>query len=303
MRMFWNGIIGLIQAAQQEVKNPLIGNPCPLPVYQWWQSYPPVGTFIGILGGLGVIVPWLFRPPEKMGRTEKAIWTFVMFSLVWLELRSLYLDRDAHDAEQAHARCEQLQNFNQIAQGISNAIRQSQEQFDATMIGLKTTIQLTDHSISRVNEAIRTSTGGDSFCYVSFGNLTDAGALRVATPGGSFRYPLHNVTVHFVDQDDPTAGPLSGEQYQIGDISDPHVAESLPPISLMKRKRWNFLIEFTALNGMWYEQAKLRKVDAMWEVAVKVTKWVPVGDKKPMQVRTIFESVSKNYPRTNGEVD
>ncbi len=58
--MFWNGIIGLIQAAQQEVKNPLIGNPCPLPVYQWWQSYPPVGTFIGILGGLGVIVPWLF---------------------------------------------------------------------------------------------------------------------------------------------------------------------------------------------------------------------------------------------------
>jgi len=71
------------------------------------------------------------------------------------------------------------------------------------------------------------------------------------------------VTVHFVDQDDPTAGPLSGEQYQIGDISDPHVAKSLPPISLMKRKRWNFLIEFTALNGMWYEQAKLRKVDAM----------------------------------------
>ena len=59
-------------------------------------------------GLLGVIVPWLF---ERMGRTKKAIWTLVMFALVYGEIRTLYLDRDQHDREQAQANCEQIERF------------------------------------------------------------------------------------------------------------------------------------------------------------------------------------------------
>lgn len=122
-------------------------DPCPLPIQPWWQWHPPVGTYIGILGVLGVIVPWLFRPPEKMGRGEKALWTLLLFILFGLELRTLYLDRDEHDAQQAQARCQQLESFQKIADGINTAITTSQSQFNQTMLGLQTTIGGTQQAI------------------------------------------------------------------------------------------------------------------------------------------------------------
>lgn len=94
--------------------------------------YPPVGVFIAILGVLGIVVP-LIRDLAKMGKWEKAIWTFVMFALMGLEIRSIYLDRTAHDIEQDKARAEQLQHFNEIGEGIKGAVAESQKQFDATM--------------------------------------------------------------------------------------------------------------------------------------------------------------------------
>ena len=45
-------------------------DPCPLFAPPWWQWHPPVGTYIGILGVLGVIVPWLFR--DGFDRREAA---------------------------------------------------------------------------------------------------------------------------------------------------------------------------------------------------------------------------------------
>lgn len=71
--------------------------------------YPPVGVFIARPGVLGVVVP-LVRDLARMGKWEKAFWTVVMFALMGLEIRSIYLDRNAHDIEQAKARAEQLQH-------------------------------------------------------------------------------------------------------------------------------------------------------------------------------------------------
>ena len=68
-----------------------------------------------------------------MGRGEKALWTLLMFILVGLELRTLYLDRNEHDREQAYAACEQLERFGQIADKMDSAISTSHSQFNATM--------------------------------------------------------------------------------------------------------------------------------------------------------------------------
>jgi len=95
--------------------------PCIELVHHWWQWHPPVGTFIAVLAIFGVFVP-LYRPWEKIGRREKAIWTIVMFALLWLELRTLYLDRDDHDAEQVYVRCAELQSFQKIADGIKQEL-------------------------------------------------------------------------------------------------------------------------------------------------------------------------------------
>ena len=111
-----------------------------------WHWYPPVGVFIAILALLGVLVP-LFRDLAKIGKREKAVWTSVMFALVGLEIRSIYLDREVHDKEQAVARAEQLKQFSEIAKGIDTTIDNSQKQFDATIGRINTTLQTSERTL------------------------------------------------------------------------------------------------------------------------------------------------------------
>src|SRR6202044_704655 len=94
--------------------------------------HPPVGVYIGILGFLGVLVA-LTRDPTRIGKREKAAWIFVMFALLLLEVRSVYQDRNEHDTQQAEARDREIESFAAIADGINDAIHQSQQNFDATM--------------------------------------------------------------------------------------------------------------------------------------------------------------------------
>jgi hypothetical protein len=68
--------------------------PCSVYVPHWWEWYPPIGTCIAILGLLGVLVP-LYRQRDKIHRFERAGWTLLMFILLGLELRTIYLDRAA----------------------------------------------------------------------------------------------------------------------------------------------------------------------------------------------------------------
>jgi len=90
---------------------------------------------------MGVIVPWLFRPLEKMVKSERALWTAIMFALVLLEIDSLYQDRNEHENEQAQARCEQTEKFGAIAQGIKNAITESDTQFGKTTVELNKNLE------------------------------------------------------------------------------------------------------------------------------------------------------------------
>jgi len=111
-----------------------------------WNWYPPVGFFIAILALLGVLVP-LFRDLTKIGRREKAAWTFVMFLLVGLEFRTLYLDRADHDQKEADARATQLKGFKEIGTGIEAAIQKSQQQFDETMTRIGTTLKTSEETL------------------------------------------------------------------------------------------------------------------------------------------------------------
>src|SRR5579864_3208711 len=56
-----------------------------------WAWHPPVGVWIGVLRLAGIIVP-LVRDPKEMGKWEKATWTFVLFALLLLEMKTVYQD-------------------------------------------------------------------------------------------------------------------------------------------------------------------------------------------------------------------
>src|SRR5690242_12397749 len=95
-----------------------------------WTWYPPIGVFIALQAAIVGVVP-LFRDLVRITRREKALWTMAFFALTVLELRSIYLDRGAHDREQAAARSEQLVQFGEIANRIDASIQQGQQQFQA----------------------------------------------------------------------------------------------------------------------------------------------------------------------------
>jgi hypothetical protein len=103
----------------------MIIEPCPEVTSPWWNWYPYVGTFIGVLAGLGVLVPW-FRGSD-IGKGEKAFWSVVMVGLVILELRSITLDGHQHIRDQAHAECVQLQSFRDIAGTLNDTLSKTNQ--------------------------------------------------------------------------------------------------------------------------------------------------------------------------------
>jgi hypothetical protein len=150
---------------------------CPEFIPPWWSWYPYVGTFIGILAGLGVLVPW-FRGSE-IGKREKAFWTFVMLGLVVLELRSITLDSHQHDRDQAMALCHQLQSFQKIADKLNESLTLSRNQYQSTIDHVNGVLTTTQTVAGLAKENLLNVTGGNTFAYVKPQNYLDSKNLFV----------------------------------------------------------------------------------------------------------------------------
>ena len=155
----------------------------------WFQWHPPVGVFIAILALLGVLVP-LFREWGTIKQLEKSAWTIAMLALLSLELRTLYLDRDEHDREQALSNCRQLEHFGAIAQRIETTINTS-KQVNSKLDVINDFIrkpypqsayidqrQRRSADIDRKLETIRDRASGDQIKYLRTLSLQINNALR-----------------------------------------------------------------------------------------------------------------------------
>jgi len=105
--------------------------------------HPPVGTYIAILGVAATVMS-LMPPANKW---EKAVWMAGIVGLAVLEIQNLYHDRDVHDNAERAARQSETQAFKGIADGIDNAIKNSQKQFDVTMGQMGTTLKATQIAV------------------------------------------------------------------------------------------------------------------------------------------------------------
>jgi len=117
-----------------------------------WAWHPPVGTWIGVLGFLGVIVA-IVRDPKEISQREKVVWIMALFLLLGLELKTLYQDRDEHDAAERESRERSEENFREIAKGIEKTtsdvgraidaldttLKEGRDHFDQTMNGISRT--------------------------------------------------------------------------------------------------------------------------------------------------------------------
>lgn len=255
---------------------------------------PPVGVFIAMLALLGVLVP-IFRDLAKIGAREKALWTTGMFSLVWLEIRSIYLDRAAHDRQEADARAAQLEGFKSIAKGINETSTQNQQQFAAT-------VKSFEEVMRGVQDSINTITGGDSFAYLTFMYLQHQMAHLCFHHGG--KYPLYGVTAKIVDLNkmkemiankEPFTMPLRCDIIMpVGDISA-NAARPMGMITFTGVDRQDYNVFFYGRNGFWSQLIRLRWIDNRWISATRVL----AADGRTV----LYEDVGPAFPRANDEVD
>jgi len=266
--------------------------------YKLWSYHPPVGVFIAMLAVLGVLVPMI---REKVGRREKAVWTVVMFVLLLLELKSIYQDRNEHEQEQANARNLELQNFDKVGNGITEAIRQNQQNFNSVMANTDT--------------LLKANLGGDSFCFMLFEpGLLEWKGQAVPEFAHKGKYPLYDVNVLIID--DVKAEKLTGKlekgkgvilagimpaeaTISVGDM--PAGSSNIlwnKPISL-DNDPMSLTMMFTARNGSWQEQMKATKVNGKWMQAIVVYRMTRGGVRQ-----VLHEDVSKGFPRgSDGKVD
>ena len=240
-----------------------VASKCQEVIAPWWQWHPPIGVFIALLAVVGVLVPW-FRGGET-GRGEKAFWTFLMFLFVGLEIRTIYLDQTQHDREQALARCQQLESFQRIANGIDTAISNSSAQFEATM--------------SKFKETINNETGGDSYVVFTPGLISE---VPPGTPGiqnGTLvmslgipilkgKFPLHSVSVLLADHTGSyTVDYGSVFPHEIG-----RVRQGLEVKFSSSVKQTSGWLYITCSNGSYFENVIAFKVGSEWASAVRLYK-------------------------------
>ncbi len=139
----------------------------------WMWVFPMPGWAISILGLGAVIVA--VRSVHKMPLWEEICWLIIAFALCGAEMRTLYADRTNQDQTSSEARAGQTRNFLEITNGLSNAIKQSQQQFAATM-------DKSNKIFGGVRANLDAVTGGKTFAQ--FGVIPNMGS------GNPITYPL-----------------------------------------------------------------------------------------------------------------
>ena len=252
-----------------------------------WSLHPPVGVYIAILALLGVIVP-LVRDITKIGKREKALWTLIMFVLVLLEIKSIYQDRNEHEAQAAQDRTEQIEHFEKIASGIDATIANSDQQFQATM-------SRSGVILGGVTENLRTLTGNDSFAYAFVTGNGDG--LNIVNRG---EYPLSALygNIHFE----------KGQQgeFQIP-VLTPHLQRKLYPHNFSDAAYHNISIAFNAINGNWIEELQVRSIGGTLVSAIRIirisTHSRNADELSSVEAHEIWCLVDSAYPTKGGVVD
>jgi hypothetical protein len=199
-----------------------------------------------------------------MEKAEKALWTFLMLALLGLELRTLYLDRDEHDSEQALARCQQLENFKEIANGLDTAISKGSAQFTATMGRM-------EGILTKQDETLTQTMGGTSFPLFIATLPTDPASIEMPvdvsarpkcfpcshTPTPDDLAPLLDVTVDITEQPRTMKGITQSAvesafhpvHYTLGTIIVP--GDFTAPFKLEEGKRYT--LQITTRHGSFRE--------------------------------------------------
>jgi hypothetical protein len=88
----------------------------------WWPLVP--GVAIGFLALAAAVMA---VRADNFTQTEKAVWVVISLVLCFVELRTIYQDRDAHDREQSELRIQESEARAKETQSFAALIKQGQD--------------------------------------------------------------------------------------------------------------------------------------------------------------------------------
>jgi hypothetical protein len=159
---------------------------------------------------------------------------------------------------------------------------------------------------SLAQEGINSTTGGDSFCYISLMSNDDNTGIPIVHQMG--KYPLRGVVAYILDvatwerrwQNSTRTITISPDRtLEIGNLSPNGMRVHNKPITFTTGDKQRFVFYFEAENGSWEEEVQLRRADASWKQAIRVIKMNDRGEEI-----VLFEKADVGYPRTSaGTID
>jgi hypothetical protein len=165
---------------------------------------------------------------------------------------------------------------------------------------------LAARNVSLARQNIDTVTGGNSYCYIDVASPSLSGGLLIAIHRG--RYPLYAVNARLMDLAKMKKFQESGQKLTIDNafsldlnipISDLAVSTARPlqQIAFSSSERQSFNIFFSAHNGLWSEELRLRFIDGAWTRAIRMSRM------QGNEEKVIWQKVDLKYPRVAGNVD
>ncbi len=261
----------------------------------WWFYPPAPGKAVLLLAVVAAIVT--IQP--RMTDSHRLAWIVIIFALFFVEFRAINQDRYLHDKEQAETRAKETQNFHNIAEGIKQAIQESQTQFDATMNRSDQVIKLQRNALNGLSTNLSTLTGKDSFCYLSF--IPGQQYLIFAHIG---QFPLYGLSARIVELDRNAKVQkenLMGITVSIGDMIQHHASvQSLPSGLGRAPDYFNANIFFSARNGDWTELLREQRIKDKWVRAVRISVRFTYLKKE----KVVCETIDREFPKQlNGNID
>lgn len=210
---------------------------------------------------------------DKFSPAERVIWVCLGAILMLAEVRVLYLDRTKTEADQSSERKQQQVRFEETVHGFEAILGQNREHLDKTMGG--------------ISQEINTFTGGESYLVLSY--VPGQGFLDFGQRG---KYTVFGASARIVNLDN--LANIYGTVIEMGvDVTRGHaMMKPIPPELNKNVESMNLNIFFTARNGDWLEQLRVRRIKGGWTRAIRIRGRFSTLTKEA----TICESINKDFP-------
>ena len=160
------------------------------------------------------------------------------------------------------------------------------------------------HQTAQLNQELVSSIiGGNSFCYLTVGNIDPVKNIGQFVMLHEGKHPLYDVHVriHDLDKSDQIKGKLSFATLEQTDTNisigtlPPSTARMLHGITLGDGDTRRFAVQVSARNGSLFQPLRLKKIDGEWVRAIRVTRG---------RDEVIYEEIDDKFPRTaEGDVE